>query len=117
MMTLEMSATLRRLSVPSRFRRGRSRPTVEALLEEIAGLTTERQSLRDQGVNVPLDLSVAGFDDIATLRDLNPALTTVRLPLTRMGEQALELALGDSATGEVENVAGEVILRASTREI
>jgi hypothetical protein len=51
MMTLEMSATLRRLSVPSRFRRGRSRPSVEALLEEIAGLTTQRQSLRDQGIN------------------------------------------------------------------
>jgi len=51
MMTLEMSATLRRLSVPSRFRRGRSRPTVEALLDEIAGLTTERQGLRDQGIN------------------------------------------------------------------
>ena len=50
-MTLEMSATLRRLSVPSRFRRGRSRPSVEALLDEIAGLTAERQSLRDQGVN------------------------------------------------------------------
>jgi hypothetical protein len=51
MMTLEMSATLRRLSVPSRFRRGHSRPTVETLLEEISSLTAERQSLRDQGVN------------------------------------------------------------------
>ena len=51
MMTLEMSATLRRPSVPSRFRRGRSRPTVEALLEEIGGLTAERQNLRDRGVN------------------------------------------------------------------
>ena len=50
-MTLEMSATLRRLSVPSRFRRGPSRPTVEELLEQIASLTTERQHLRDQGVN------------------------------------------------------------------
>jgi hypothetical protein len=50
-MTLEMSATLRRPSRPSRFRRGHSRPTVEALLEEISGLTTQRQSLRDQGVN------------------------------------------------------------------
>ena len=28
-----------------------SRPTVEELLEQIAGLTTERQHLRDQGVN------------------------------------------------------------------
>jgi hypothetical protein len=51
MMTLEMSATLRRPSLPSRFRRGRSRPTVEALLEEIAGLTAERQVLRERGVD------------------------------------------------------------------
>ena len=51
MMTLEMSATLRRLSGPSRFRRGHSRPTVEALLEEISSLTAERQNLRDQGVD------------------------------------------------------------------
>ena len=51
MMTLEMSATLLRPSVPSRFRRGASRRTVEELLEQIADLTTERQRLRDQGVN------------------------------------------------------------------
>ncbi len=51
MMTLEMSATLLRPSVPSRFRRGPSRPTVETLLERISGLTVERQRLRDQGVN------------------------------------------------------------------
>ncbi|MGZ8693254.1 MAG: hypothetical protein ACXWZY_05360 [Gaiellaceae bacterium] len=51
MMTLEMSATLLRPSVPSRFRRGHSRPTVEALLEQISGLTMERQRLRDQGIN------------------------------------------------------------------
>jgi hypothetical protein len=51
MMTLEMSATLRRPSVPSRFRRGHSRPTVETLLAEISSLTSERQNLRDRGVN------------------------------------------------------------------
>jgi hypothetical protein len=50
-MTLEMSATLRRPSVRSRFRRGHSRPTVESLMEEISTLTAERQTLRDQGVN------------------------------------------------------------------
>ena len=50
-MTLEMSATLRRPSIRSRFRRGHSRPTVESLLEEISTLTAERQNLRDQGVN------------------------------------------------------------------
>jgi hypothetical protein len=52
MMTLEMNtALLRRPSVPSRFRRRRSRSSVEALMEQIAGLSAERQRLRDQGVN------------------------------------------------------------------
>ena len=52
MMNTKMSATvLLRPAVPSRFRRGHSRPTVEALMEEIAGLTSERQRLRDRGVN------------------------------------------------------------------
>jgi hypothetical protein len=51
MMNLEMSATLLRPSVPSRFRRGPTRRTVEVLLEEISGLTSERQRLRDNGVN------------------------------------------------------------------
>jgi hypothetical protein len=51
MMTLEMSATLLRAPVPSRFRRGHMRRTVEALLDEISALTAERQHLRDQGAN------------------------------------------------------------------
>lgn len=51
MMTTEMSATLLRPARPSRFRRGHTRPSVEALLEQISGLTAERQRLRDRGVN------------------------------------------------------------------
>lgn len=49
MMTTDMS-TLLRPATPSRFRRGHTRPTVEALLEEISNLTSERQLLRDRGV-------------------------------------------------------------------
>jgi hypothetical protein len=51
MMTTEMSATLLRPALPARFRRGHSRPSVEALLEQISDLTAERQRLRDRGVN------------------------------------------------------------------
>jgi hypothetical protein len=50
MMTTKMSTVLRP-AVPSRFRRGHSRPSVEALLEEISELTAERQRLRDLGVD------------------------------------------------------------------
>ena len=49
MMNSEMSATVLRPAVPSRFRRGHTRPTVEALLEQISDLTGERQRLRDLG--------------------------------------------------------------------
>ena len=49
MMNPEMSATVLRPVVPSRFRRGHSRRTVETLLVEIAALTADRQRLREQG--------------------------------------------------------------------
>ncbi len=50
MMTTTMSTVLRP-AVPSRFRRGHNRRTVEALLEEISALTAERQQLRERGVD------------------------------------------------------------------
>jgi DNA-binding LacI/PurR family transcriptional regulator len=43
-------------------------------------------------------------------------LTTVRLPLTELGEQAIVLTLGDRVRpGEDVSVRGEVIRRESTR--
>lgn len=51
MMSHESTASVVRATVPSRFRRGHTRRSVEALLEEISVLTTERQRLRDAGVN------------------------------------------------------------------
>ncbi|WP_028649605.1 LacI family DNA-binding transcriptional regulator [Nocardiopsis sp. CNT312] len=73
-------------------------------------------ALRDLGKSVPGDLSVAGFDDIPTLRDLTPALTTVRLPLEEMGRRAAALALDGEPAQEprVVTVRGEVVERAST---
>ena len=48
MMTTKMSTVLRP-AIPSRFRRGHTRPSVEGLLEEISRLTAERQRLREGG--------------------------------------------------------------------
>jgi hypothetical protein len=50
MMTMEMSTVLRP-ATPTRFRRGRTHHTVEALLDEIGGLTAERQRLRERGAD------------------------------------------------------------------
>lgn len=70
---------------------------------------------RDAGVSVPGDLAVAGFDDIETLRDVTPGLTTVRLPLAHIGAVATRLVLQPpSADPSLVPVPGEVVLRQST---
>jgi LacI family transcriptional regulator len=70
-------------------------------------------AIRDAGLTPGRDLAVAGFDDIPTVRDVTPPLTTVRVPLEELGRRALRLALdGDGADGD--SVATEVVLRDST---
>lgn len=67
------------------------------------------------GVRVPDDLALAGFDGVDVLQDVLPGLTTVRLPLGRIGQEVTRLALLPAAA-EPEHVlvAGEVVLRDST---
>jgi LacI family transcriptional regulator len=75
-------------------------------------------AFRVAGLKVPDDVSLAGFDDIATLQDVVPSLTTVRLPLEDMGVQAARLALDGGGEGaRVVKVAGELVLRESTRSV
>ncbi|MQA96063.1 MAG: hypothetical protein GEV11_15940 [Streptosporangiales bacterium] len=75
-------------------------------------------AFREHGLRVPGDLSLAGFDDIPIVADLSPPLTTVRLPLTEMGERVMALVLRDRPDGRgrsrMERVGGEVVLRGST---
>jgi LacI family transcriptional regulator len=98
-------------------RRGTSATCVFAVNDVMA--VGAMAALRERGVAVPEDMSVAGFDDIATLRDTIPALTTVRLPLEEMGEQAARLTLlPDPERGALPlSVPAEVILRESTRRL
>ncbi|MGN6325402.1 LacI family DNA-binding transcriptional regulator [Pseudolysinimonas sp.] len=70
---------------------------------------------REHGMALPGDLAIAGFDDIATLRDVTPALTTLHLPLARLGEAAVELALGDpEPEPRAVRIGGHVVVRQST---
>ena len=47
-------------------------------------------AFREAGLRVPEDVSVIGFDDIPAAAFSNPALTTVRQPLIRMGQIAAQ---------------------------
>jgi LacI family transcriptional regulator len=71
--------------------------------------------LRSRGIAAPEKVSVAGFDDLPVAADVTPALTTVRLPLTAMGEQAMTLALDEGPRKpRIIRVDAELVVRDST---
>jgi LacI family transcriptional regulator len=90
----------------------RSPPTALFALTDVMAVAA-LSALADRGVRVPEDVSIAGFDDVAPLRDVRPALTTVRLPLEQMGIVAVELALGVRRDNSWK-VPFEVAVRSST---
>jgi LacI family transcriptional regulator len=66
-------------------------------------------ALQEAGVRVPADIAVAGFDDIPIARFLTPALTTVRVGITGLGELALERLLAAMEDGETHERRHEVL--------
>lgn len=50
-------------------------------------------ALKDNGIAVPQQVSVIGFDDIPLARYTDPQLTTIRYPIVSMAKLATELAL------------------------
>ncbi|MEU4231346.1 LacI family DNA-binding transcriptional regulator [Nonomuraea sp. NPDC026600] len=50
-------------------------------------------ALREVGLRIPDDVSVAGYDDIPFAADLAPGLTTVHIPTEELGRTAVRLAL------------------------
>ena len=49
------------------------------------------QYLQEQGVSIPESVSIVGFDDIPFSKTISPALTTIRMPITQMGIEAVNL--------------------------
>ena len=70
-------------------------------------------AVRDAGLTPGVDVAIAGFDDIPTVRDVWPTLTTVRAPLGEIGRLALGIAL-DRRSGDSTQVGTDVVVRAST---
>ncbi len=79
------------------------------------GVLTE---LRRRGIEVPRDVSVAGFDDIPGLEFTHPALTTVRVPMAELGAAGVARLLrqldGDDLGNRTELHPVELVVREST---
>lgn len=76
------------------------------------------RAAKRQGIDVPGRLSVAGFDDIALARQLDPPLTTIHQPLVRMTEKAaVMLTQGngkDTEKKRTEIIPAKIKIRNST---
>lgn len=64
------------------------------------------RAIQEDGLRIPQDVSVVGFDDIPWAAFHTPSLTTVRQPLDRMGQMAAETLIhmiehGDEHSAEV----------------
>lgn len=101
------------LAIAELLRRGRRFDAVFAGNDNMA--IGALQALSSAGVRVPIEVAVAGFDDIPLARHLG--LTTVRVRIAELGERALTrlvASMGKSDGGGEEMHAPELIVRAST---
>lgn len=73
---------------------------------------------RARGLACPKDVSIIGFDDIRYARYLDPPLTTIRQPMTAIGQTAVKLLLATIGGGSTEpqfvTLGHELVVRGST---
>jgi LacI family transcriptional regulator len=76
-------------------------------------------ALNEAGLQVPADLSLAGFDDVPVSRYVHPPLTTVRARITELGGLALERLASTIEETEVgaplhQTLRADLVIRQST---
>ncbi len=63
------------------------------------------KAIRAQGLRIPDDVAIVGFDDIPSARTVDPELTTIRQPIERIGQLAVEMLInvidGKAAEGNM----------------
>jgi LacI family transcriptional regulator len=77
------------------------------------------RTLRREGVDVPDDLALVGFDDIPTAQYVSPPLTTVRVPMRTLGREGMQRVLNllsgtsSGSSPETQMLTTDLIVRAS----
>jgi DNA-binding LacI/PurR family transcriptional regulator len=91
-------------------------PTAIFCYNDMTALGALRR-LHINGLGVPEDISIAGFDDLSIASYTQPPLTTVRQPRRRMGMLAMESLLklmSGQDSAQAITVQAELIVREST---
>lgn len=97
----------------------RDRPTAVFAASDMLAVGA-MSALRERGLRIPEDISVAGFDDIDFAAYTDPPLTTVRVPAWEMGEIAVSLLVdmieGKRKSPQRRILSTEVVVRKSCAE-
>ena len=56
-----------------------------------------------EGLNVPNDITITGFDDIAVASQIHPPLTTIAAPIQKIAELAVNLLISEIQNRKIEN--------------
>jgi LacI family transcriptional regulator len=93
------------------------RPTALICVNDFMAVGVLRE-VRDQGLRVPQDISVTGFDNIRLSEFSHPPLTTLQIPRDRIGHLAFEMLMPEAAKGKPPGreivIDPEFVLREST---
>jgi DNA-binding LacI/PurR family transcriptional regulator len=92
-----------------------ARPTAIVAANDMIALGVVQQAL-DQGLRVPEDISVVGFNDFDFSSWVRPSLTTVRIPAAAMGRRAVEVLI-EAEAGTIPDVPvfpAELVVRDSS---
>lgn len=74
------------------------------------------KAIKEAGLRIPEDISIAGCDDVFLSECVDPQLTTIRVPKKEMGRQGMYLILNEinkKTTASIELVA-DLVIRKST---
>jgi DNA-binding transcriptional regulator YhcF (GntR family) len=71
----------------------------------------------EAGLQVPEDISIAGFDDIPDAKYYRPALTTVKVPYYDMGVRAVQSLMTSPRTEKNVTMKTELVVRESTAHV
>ncbi len=96
--------------------RGHDHPTAVLAMSDMAAIGL-MAAARENGVRLPEELSVVGYDDIPMASWVTPTLTTVRQPIAEKGRQAARLLiaqLGGKHVKSPQPLATELVVRQST---
>jgi DNA-binding LacI/PurR family transcriptional regulator len=92
-------------------------PTAILCVNDFMALGVIRE-LREQGLSIPGDVSVTGFDNIGISEFSCPALTTVNIPRRRIGEMAFEILVQEQSSAMNSEreilIDPELVVREST---